>query len=189
MKRIALLLSAVVLFTSCGTAVTSARTPDPILDLEMSLRRVTELKMRYYVETTGAVEMLARGSMEWDTRHVRIDVSGKVGNDQRGTRYDRPYDRRRDIVESWIRIGLAHNLMRIMNGKETETIDAQAVNVKVDKGGHYTFDVVVEGKRVGSAELWVDATGLPLRRNQTVRFANGDMKVVERYLWLQDSTD
>lgn len=181
MKHAALLLS-MFLALSCGTA--NQRTADPILDLEMSLRRVTTLHMRYYVETTGAVQMLARGSMEWDGQHVRIDVSGSVGKEQKGTRYDRPYDRRRDIVESWIRIGLAHNLLRIMNGKETETIDAQPTHVKVDKGGHYTFDVVVEGKRIGAAELWVDASGLPLRREQTVRFPQGEMKVTERYLWL-----
>ena len=122
-------------------------------------------------------------STEWDADHVRIDVSGSLAGEQRSTRYDRPYDRRREIVESWVRIGLAHNLLRIMNGKETETIDAQTANVKFDKG-RYEFDVVVDGKRIGSAELWVDAAGLPLRRNQTVRFPQGEMKVTERYLWL-----
>ena len=179
MKRAALL---VLLTLSCATA-NQPRTPDPLLDLELYLRRIPSLHMRYYVEATGAVEMLGRGSMEWDSTHVRIDVSGSVAGQQRSTRYDRPYDRRRDIVESWVRIGLGHNLLRIMNGKDAETIDAQTTNIRIEKG-HYTFDVVVEGKRVGSAELWVDAAGLPLRRMQTVRLPQGEMKVTERYLWL-----
>jgi hypothetical protein len=183
MKRAAL-LPLLFLAVSCGT-LNQPRSADPIGDLEMLLRRTPELRMRYDVETTGAVSMDASGTLEWDTRHVRIDVSGTVGGEKKGTRYDRPYDRRRDIVESWVRIGLAHNLFRILSGRETETIDAHAANVQVDKGGHYTFDVIVDGKRIGNAELWVDTGGLPVRRTQTVRFPQGEMKVTERYEWMR----
>lgn len=179
MKRAALLM---LLTISCAT-VDVPKTPDPLIDLELYLRRLPTLDVRYDVETTGAVQMKARGTMVWDTRHVRIDVTGSVGGEAKGTRYDRPYDRKRDIAESWVRIGLAHNLFRIMSGRETESIDAQPANVKFEKG-RYTFDVIVEGKRVGSAKLWVDAAGLPLRRTQTVRFPQGEMQVTERYQWL-----
>lgn len=180
MKNAALLL--VLSTLACSTA-NQPRKADPLLDMEQYLRRTVPLHLRYYVETSGAVQMLARGSMEWDADHVRIDVSGSLAGEQKAMRYDRPHDRRRDIVESWVRIGLGHNLFRIMNGREAETIDAQTVNVKFENG-RYAFDIVVEGKRVGSAELWVDAAGLPLRRSQTVRFPQGEMKVTERYLWL-----
>jgi hypothetical protein len=183
MKRIALLILLVAVSCASSGHSPNARTPDPLLDLETSLRRVSTLHMRYYVETSGAIQMLGKGSVEWDENHVRIDVSGSIAGKPLSTRYDRPYDRKKDIAESWIRIGLAHNLFRIMNGKEAEGVDAQATNVKVDKG-HYTFDMIVEGKRVGTAELWTDASGLPLHREQTVRFPQGEMKVTERYLWL-----
>jgi hypothetical protein len=80
-------------------------------------------------------------------------------------------------------MGLGHNLFRIMTGEEVEAVNATSGNIRVDKD-HYTFDVLVDGKDVADADLWVDAKGLPLRREQTVRFDEGTMKVTERYLWL-----
>lgn len=46
----------------------------------------------------------------------------------------------------------------------------------------FGFDVVVAGNATASARLWIDpATGLPRRRQQTVRFAQGEMTVIENY--------
>lgn len=184
MKKCSVIL--LLLLISCATPggpPAAAKTPDPLLDLELSLRRLPTLHMRYYVETTGAVVMLARGSVSWDENHVRIDVSGTLAGVPKGTRYDRPYDRKRDLAESWVRVGLAHNLYRVMNDQEIEMLNARGENVKIEKG-HYTFDVVVDGKDIGDAELWLDAGGLPLRREQTMQFPKGEMKIVERYLLL-----
>lgn len=139
--------------------------------------------MRYTVETTGAVTMTARGSVSWDENHVRIDASAVLNGVKKGTRYDRPYDRKRDLAESWVRVGLAHNLYRVINNQEIEVLNARGENVKIEKG-RYTFDVVVDGKDIGDAELWLDAAGLPIKREQTMQFPQGEMKITERYLWL-----
>ena len=183
MKKRALAL--LFLLVSCATTGDSPMPskPDPLMDLELYLRRLPTLQVRYYVETTGALAMLARGSMSWDENHVRIDASATVAGVKKGTRYDRPYDRKRDIAESWVRVGLAHNLYRVMNNQEIEVLNARTENVKVENG-HYTFDVVVDGKDIGDAELWLDAGGLPLRREQTMVFPQGEMKITERYQWL-----
>jgi len=181
MKRIALLM---FVFVACATTPPKPSAPDPTPDLEAKLRAIPTLHLRYYVETTGAIVMLARGSMEWDAEHLRIDVSGSLAGERKSTRYERPADRRRDVIETWIRVGLAHNFYRLLSDQETETLDAHAANVKAVEKDHYAFDLIVGGKSIGSADLWLDANGLPLRREQTMRVGKGEVKVTERYLWL-----
>lgn len=180
-------LVSLLLLCSCATSDLTPRaatTPDPLLDLEVYLRRLPAMQMRYTVETTGAKEMTVRGSVSWDENHVRIDASALLDGEKRSNRYDRPYDRKRDVAESWVRVGLAHNLYRILNNQEIEVLNAHGANVKIEKG-HYTFDVIVDGKHLGDAQLWLDAGGLPIKREQTMRFPQGEMKITERYLWLQ----
>jgi hypothetical protein len=184
MKRSLVFLFLLCSCATSGTTPGGVKTPDPLLDLELYLRRLPTVQMRYTVETTGAREMTVRGSVSWDENHVRIDASALLDGEKRSNRYDRPYDRKRDVAESWVRVGLAHNLYRILNNQEVEVLNARAENVKIEKG-HYTFDVVVDGKDIGDAELWLDASGLPIKREQTMQFPQGEMKIVERYLWLQ----
>ena len=44
------------------------------------------------------------------------------------------------------------------------------------------FGLVVAGQPSGTASLWIDAASrLPLRREQTVQFETGEMKVIEVY--------
>lgn len=46
----------------------------------------------------------------------------------------------------------------------------------------FGFDLIVAGVPSASARLWLDpVSGLPRRREQTVRFATGEMNVVETY--------
>ena len=48
-------------------------------------------------------------------------------------------------------------------------------------GSGVMFDLVVDGTPSGSATLWIDEQGQPLRREQRVDFPEGTMIVVERY--------
>jgi hypothetical protein len=168
------------------TTTTTAETTsdDRLAVVEQKLRDLPWAQVRYYVETSGTMNMLARGSLSWDATRVRVDASGSLAGEQKSIRYERPIERRNDVIQSWVRIGLGHNLFRIMSGNEVEGVDAKAANLKAD-GAHYTFDVVIGGAKMGVAELWLDANGLPLRREQTVTFPDGEMKVTERYLWLR----
>jgi hypothetical protein len=170
--------------TATPTEPATPTTDDPLAVVEQKLRDLPWVQVRYYVETSGTMKMLARGSLSWDASKVRVDASGSLAGEQKSIRYERPIERRNDVIQSWVRIGLGHNLFRIMSGNEVEGVDATPANLKGD-GAHYTFDVVIGGAKMGVAELWLDANGLPLRREQTVNFPDGDMKVTERYLWLR----
>lgn len=48
-------------------------------------------------------------------------------------------------------------------------------------GEAVTFGLVVGGEPSGTATLWLDDRGVPVRREQTVEFPEGVMRVVERY--------
>lgn len=96
------------------------------------------------------------------------------------------------------RMGLLHNLARLTGlGGADHANGGVDQWVKLDsfrpstfaQGGElagmmsFGFDIVVAGSTAGSARLWVDpATGLPRRRQQTVRFPQGEMTVIEDYL-------
>jgi hypothetical protein len=177
-------LALLIFAVACATAPTAPTLPDPLVAVEARLRDLPTAQMRYYVETSGTMNMLARGSLSWDESQVRIDAGGNIGGQQKSIRYERPVEHRTDVLTSWVRIGLGHNLFRVMSGNETEGIEAATTDFRGDPA-HFTFDIVIGGTKMGSAELWLDANGLPLRREQTMHFPDGDMKVTERYLWLR----
>lgn len=102
-----------------------------------------------------------------------------------------------------VRMGVLHNVARAWSAKPPDRADVEpgaAPSAAMDAwvstvdhhrptatGGEAThfetiaFDVVVDGAPVGDAALHLDADGNPTSREQTVRFPEGDMTVVERY--------
>jgi len=100
------------------------------------------------------------------------------------------------ILLGFTRMGLLHNVATIGSGNPPEHADGgvaewvKAVNftevADEDLKGQATlrfgFEILVDGEDSGTVTLWLDAeTGMPARREQTVRFPDGEMKVVEIY--------
>lgn len=94
------------------------------------------------------------------------------------------------------RMGLLHNLARLSEGeppdrtdgtaREWVTVSDLALGEEQELDGvrarPLTFAIAVAGRPVADAALWLDPeTGLPRQRWQTVRFEEGEMRVVERY--------
>ena len=108
-----------------------------------------------------------------------------------------PIGLREAILIGAMRMGLLHNLAMLTGGAPPDGADG-SVREWVQVSGFATGDVAViegaearpirfqltvAGRPSGEAELWIDTkSGLPVRRNQTVRFDSGDMRVVETYL-------
>jgi len=94
------------------------------------------------------------------------------------------------------RMGLLHNLATLCGGEAPDHTDGTvrewvtwvdaAYGEPEEVGGvrarPITFVVTVDGEPRAEAALWFDeTTGLPVERWQTVRFDEGEMRVVERY--------
>lgn len=103
----------------------------------------------------------------------------------------------RALLIGLTRMGLLHNLARLSSTLGPDhaqggverwiTLDSFRP-ITYAQGGEleglmsFGFDLLVAGTPSASARLWLDpATGLPRRRQQTVRFPQGEMTVVEDY--------
>jgi hypothetical protein len=164
-----------------------------IRDIETRLMNVNVGTLRYYVETTGSVTLLGRGTTLWRSDLLRFDVSGSIAGEEKSRRYEPepiPPNGKRAIIEGLVRMGLAHNIYRLMNGQTLEgeaegLTGVEAVNVRhLEAERAYLFDIEVNGARIGEARLWLQEDGRPARREQTVHFPGGDMQVVENYKWI-----
>jgi len=103
----------------------------------------------------------------------------------------------RALLIGLLRMGLLHNLARLTGLRGADHAQGGVEQwVKLDsfrpttfaQSGEFEgmmsfgFDLVVAGANSGSARLWLDpASGLPRRRQQTVRFPQGEMIVIEDY--------
>jgi hypothetical protein len=103
----------------------------------------------------------------------------------------------RALLIGMARMGVLHNLARLTGLQAPDHAQAGVEQwVRLDSyrpttfatGGDlegtmsFGFDMVVAGTVGGSARLWLDpSTGLPRRRQVTVRFPQGDMVVLEDY--------
>ncbi len=113
-------------------------------------------------------------------------------------RFDTPPALRDGLCVVLVRMGMLHNVDRLSRGLPPDGVDGKArtwlttTNVHHEPGEpirgasteRYAFVLSVNQKR-GSADvvLWLDSsTGLPLRRDLSVHFPEGDMRVREEYL-------
>jgi hypothetical protein len=104
------------------------------------------------------------------------------------------------LVVGFMRMGVLHNLARLVAGQPPDHMEGgasdwvQVVDVEVSPDAtadgaplfRFDFGLVVDRVPSGTASLWIDAeSGLPLRREQTVEFETGEMKVTEIYEFQQ----
>lgn len=128
--------------------------------------------------------------------HLRVADGEMVGgNGSEVFRERAPAHVREAVIIGLTRMGLMHNLARLVAARPpdhaaggvtdwVQVEDVAWIPVAGDSPRHgIGFGIAVAGQRAAGAELWLDASGLPLRRLQTVRFPGGEMRVLEEYIW------
>jgi hypothetical protein len=87
------------------------------------------------------------------------------------------------------RMGILHNLARLIaeaapdhaDGGVREWVTVDDFAVDPEDPAALSFAITVAGTPAATARLQLDAAGLSLLRQQTVRFPGGEMRVTERY--------
>ena len=196
--------------------------PDPAMEapqlveaLESLLLRDTGVIVPFRVQAEGAFEAALEGSLHLASGgRARLDAHGMFGglpvqallvsdgrrmmwvNNGRGHEAETPLYLREGLVLGLSRMGILHNLARLVNGSPPDATDGTAQEwVKITDPAHagsdpseptgvaVHFGIVVAGAPSGEATLWVDPTsGVPLLRRQEVMFPQGSMRVTERYV-------
>jgi len=121
---------------------------------------------------------------------LRGDVNGEVFE------MDTPAALNESLIIGLTRMGLLHNLA-LLSGKSPpdhchggilKWIEVSGFKAGVDQSisnnetKSIKFSVWVANEPSADAELWITSNEkIPVQRKQTVRFAGGDMKVIERY--------
>ena len=148
-----------------------------------------------------AVALVFAGTFGEDAQEIELSASDATmalragGAD--GFRQETPPALREGLLIGLTRMGLLHNMAMLIAGQPPDRTDG-TVRDWVQVSGFATgptaavegrsarpvrFDIAVSGQPVGEATLWLDTqTGLPVARDQMVRFPDGEMRVRERYL-------
>jgi hypothetical protein len=191
MKKIVIVLLAFVA-ASCGTASVS---PEAAFARLESRLLAGESDIEFETGSTGAVETTVTGSLYVGRSNLRFDALGTVMGESTSAVYTttddrRPADVKRAVVIGWTRMGLLHNLVRLLGEQDIDhggggvTEWVRVKNISWDEQERmFTFDISVEERDVARARLWLDAKGRPVRREQSVSFPGGSMQVEERYRW------
>lgn len=175
--------------------------------LEDRLLGAETLSVELTVVATGAHEADVEGVLEIARgNRVALGVTGTFGGDMLEGRVvadgQRAWIRtagREDtlpcppaLAESLVvgltRMGILHNVARLHDDQMPDHAAGGARDWArttghrlADDGDSLVFALVVAGEPSGEATLSFDAGGLPTRREQVVRFPQGEMRVVETY--------
>lgn len=171
------------------------------LDFQITSEGVVEsdLEGTLVMQPGQAARLAAGGTFDEQPVALRLVSDGRQwsGGSAAGS-FAEPTPRalREGLVLGITRMGLLHNLAKLSSGSPPDATDGTArlwVKTTDMRRGKaqvgpdrtllpFTFGILVSGQPAGEATLWVDAdTYLPVRREQTVRFPQGEMRVVERY--------
>lgn len=183
--------------------------PGTVFDrLEAALSR-PPLRLGFALQAEGAVVASLAGSLVIDDE-VDLRVKGQLGGAEHDLRLwtqgdhllagspsapgldvPRPPALASALVVGLTRMGLLHNVAMLIAGRAPDGADGSVTawvqtveHARVEPPGDgdaLRFVIVVSGQRVGEATLWLDRDGRPVRREQTVEFPDGQMRVVERY--------
>ena len=158
------------------------------------LRGRAELTPRNHLTLTGSGSMFDKTvalSLRADSRTLEMQHGSAPRHESVAPESNRA------IIIGLVRMGLLHNLARLSTGQGPDhagggveqwvALDSYRPTTFAQDGElegtfSFGFDIQVDGQPAGSARLWLDpVSGLPRRREQTVRFPQGEMKVVEDY--------
>ena len=188
--------------------------PELVASLEELLLREIGVVLPFEVEAEGALEVTLEGSL-WlaPGGRARLDARGTFGGEavsallvsdggrmlwvNNGDRHEGPTPShlREGLVLGLSRMGILHNLARLVAGSPPDATDGSADGwVRIAGPAHggsdpseptgvaVHFGIVVAGVPSGEATLWMDPqTRVPLLRRQEVPFPGGSMQVTERY--------
>jgi len=145
--------------------------------------------------TTGTLDSNIDATVAIAPPRLQLDVKGVIGG--RSASYfwmDRehrdPQTVKRAVVIAWLRMGIMHNLVRLLSNQDIDHVEGgiedvvKVTAVRYDPATRtYAFHILIEGHDLSEATLQLDAAGRPIHRLQTVHFPNGDMHVEEQYNW------
>ena len=130
---------------------------------------------------------------------IRTTPSGRLvggpespGDDAPGFDVERPPYLREAVVLGFTRMGILHNLAVLGGGAPPDHsaegigdwLRLDDITISETKAGAVgvVFDLAVAGQPAAEdIQLWIDDAGRPTLRHQTVRFPEGEMRVVETY--------
>lgn len=144
---------------------------------------------RLAIDRDGAIELAAEGSFAGDTVVLELTTQGErytYGNATERTMALRPSALEEALLIGLMRMGILHNLALLAEGAPPDHADGGVrewvtTSDFAREDGAIAFSITVAGNTVASATLTLDADGRPLERRQSVRFPEGEMRVVERY--------
>ena len=160
----------------------------------------SRLKGRSELQDRNRATVAYAGEFAGKPADLALSVEGGALRARSGaTTREEPVGREsnRALLIGLTRMGLLHNLARLSSAlgpdhaqggvEQWITLDSFRP-ITYAQGGEleglmsFGFDLVVAGTPSASARLWLDpATGLPRRRQQTVRFPQGELTVIEDY--------
>ncbi len=141
----------------------------------------------------GRMTLAARGTFAGQVGEVHFECDGTT---MRGTagkgRFELPCapELGPAVLLGLTRMGVLHNIARLWSARPPDHADggvdewvttAAHARARDDHDDALGFEIAVDGQRVGSAVLELDAVGVPHVREQVVDFPGGAMHVVERY--------
>jgi hypothetical protein len=193
----------------------STGAPELLDQLEERLLRESGVRIPFHIVAEGALAVDLQGTLVLaDGNRLRLECQGTFGPDRvealllsDGSRMVRtvnggseegmvPSHLRNGVVLGLTRMGLLHNLARLVAGAFPDATDGSAdawvqamdpahggADPAVPTAVAVGFGVRVAGEPAGEAILWLDpVSDVPLLRRQVVRFPGGEMRVTERYL-------
>lgn len=164
------------------------------LDFEVTATGVVEADLRgdLIMGGDGEIELGAVGTFAGQPVELVLRTTGDrylFGSAVDPAESGRPDQLREALLIGLTRMGILHNLARLTGGAPpdragggvTEWVRAESFSSDPAEPDAIVFGVRVSGQAVGSAVLVPGPDGLPRLRRQTVRFPEGEMRVVERY--------
>lgn len=146
----------------------------------------------------NALKLDASGVFGADSVALWLDATDTLmswGNQGNESEQSRPAGLRDAVVVGFVRMGVLHNLARLVAGVPpdrmdgdvrswVEVVDPEWVSGEAEVGQQgISFGIEVAGQRAGTATVWLTADGTMVARDQLVQFPTGEMTVRERYSW------
>lgn len=194
---------------ACGDSDFRSNPPDAHLaEVEQALLAAEMTGVEFQIQAEGAFQADLQGELEMRGEgQVNLMATGSFGGQPvelyleatdsaftggqgggGGPMFDRvpPAALKEALVLGMTRMGLLHNLARLVSGAPPDRADGgvgewvQAVDPAWTEGG-LTFQLQVDGQLTGEATLQFNQEGGLVGRSQVVRFPGGEMHVSEEY--------
>lgn len=172
------------------------------LRFEVVARGVVGASLNGELQLGPTVDLRARGRFAGEDHDLHLWTQGdhlRAGpGDAPVLDVPRPVALTPALLLGWTRMGVLHNLARLVGGAPpdhadggveqwVQTVDHRRPVPAPADGDAVTFGLRVAGEASGEATLWLDGRGVPVRREQVVEFPEGQMQVVERYELLESA--